>query len=177
MALSAVAGRKLNMLNNKLYENVVDKDVRIKVEGRMWPLGPKLGGSFTIPIDRTRGPEVPQSTTGGCSGKATETPTRFSPGFRGIDNDFDEDEKCPDPRRNKSGLKIHLTWINGPGVHRYQRINGPGVHRYQKSQNPALHLLESGMSRCSRHRRENFVARTRLPKKPMKRYGRRKTGT
>ena len=92
MSSLAVSFRKLNMKNNKLNKDV-GINVRVKVEGRMGPDGPREGGGFTIPKNRTRGPQVPQSTTGGCSGKATKTPTRFPSGFRGIDTDFDEDEK------------------------------------------------------------------------------------
>ena len=62
MASSRVASKKLNMTNNKLIEDVVDKDVgvnvRVKEEG---PEGPREGGGFMIPKNRTRGPQVPQS--------------------------------------------------------------------------------------------------------------------
>ena len=91
---------KLNMTNNKLPKDVkVEEGVKVedaKVKDPLDPNKPKLGDSSN-PIYRTRGPQVPQSTTGGCSGKAVKNPSRFPAGFEGIKTDCDEDVRSASP--------------------------------------------------------------------------------
>ena len=83
-----------------------DKDVRVKEEGDTGPDGPRDGCGLTIPINRTRGPQVPQSTTGGCSGKAVKNPSRFPAGFEGIKTDCDEDVRSASPTPDWEDKKV-----------------------------------------------------------------------
>ena len=61
MTHSPVAGPCRTMLVVEVKEDV-GANGGGKVEGRKGPDGPGVGGSLIIPINRTRGPEVPQST-------------------------------------------------------------------------------------------------------------------